>query len=285
MEVSDFKNVRDVGVILPSIYNEFFAEVLEGIENSLQHESYFLMLNCARNDSDREKECVRSLVSRKVSGIIILSPNTKNFDEEFYEDVAKIIPLVFVNASVKIPGASYVENDEEAGAQDAIRYLFNLGHKKILMVSGINSDSYTLKEECFKEMMSNEGVDAESYIVHVEEGNSSETADLVTDILLETIPKTDATAIFCCNDLMAAGALNACKYLDLEVPDDISIIGYDNTAISNIFMPKLTSVDQNMFQLGRTAAQLLIEKIEKGETRRMTFYNTIVERESTGPAK
>ena len=285
MDNSDLENIRDVGVILPSIYNEFFAEVLEGIENCLRHESYFLMLSCTRNDSEYEMKCIRSMVKRKVSGIIILSPNTKNFDEEFYTEIAKETPLVFVNASVKIPGASYVENDEEAGAQDAIQYLFNLGHKKILMVSGKNSDSYTVKEECFIEMMSNEGVDAESYIVRVEEGNTSETADLATDILLETIPKTDATAIFCCNDLMAAGALNACRYLDLKVPDDISVIGYDNTSISNIFMPKLTSVDQNMFQLGRNAAQLLIEKIEKGETKRITFYNTIVERESTGPAK
>lgn len=285
MNDSDRKNIRDIGVILPSIYNEFFAEVLEGIEDYLQHKSCFLMLNCTKNDSEKEMQCIRSMINRKVSGIIILSPNTKNFDEEFYKDVVQIVPLVFVNASVKIPGASYVENDEEAGAQDAIKYLFNLGHKKILMVSGMNADSYTLKEECFKEMMNETGVDAESYIVHVQEGNSSETADLATDILLETIPKTDATAIFCCNDLMAAGALNACKYLELKVPDDISVIGYDNTAISNIFMPKLTSVDQNMFQLGRTAAQLLIEKIETGESKRMTFYNTVVERESTGPAK
>lgn len=281
MTDSDLKNVRDVGVILPSIYNEFFAEVLEGIENCLQHESYFLMLSCAKNNSEREKECVISMVNRKVSGIIILSPNTTDFDEKFYKDVAEKTPLVFVNAAVKIPGASYVENDEAAGAQEAIRYLFSLGHKKILMVSGVHSDSYTVKEKCFEEMMNEIGIDAKNYLVRVEEGNSPETADLTADILLEVLPKTDATAIFCCNDLMAVGALNACKYLELKVPEDISIMGYDNTSIANIFMPKLTSVDQNMFQLGRTAAQLLIEKIETGQTKRQTFYNTVVEREST----
>lgn len=281
MTDSDLKNVRDVGVILPSIYNEFFAEVLEGIENCLQHESYFLMLSCAKNNSEREKECVISMVNRKVSGIIILSPNTTDFDEKFYKDVAEKTPLVFVNAAVKIPGASYVENDEAAGAQEAIRYLFSLGHKKILMVSGVHSDSYNVKEKCFEEMMNEIGIDAKNYLVRVEEGNSPETADLTADILLEVLPKTDATAIFCCNDLMAVGALNACKYLELKVPEDISIMGYDNTSIANIFMPKLTSVDQNMFQLGRTAAQLLIEKIETGQTKRQTFYNTVVEREST----
>ena len=279
------KNIRDIGVILPSIYNEFFAEVLEGIEHCLRHESYFLMLNCARNSAERETECIRAMVNRKVSGIIVLSPNTQDADEEFYRQVVQEIPMVFVNAYFKIPGASYVENDEQAGTQEAIRYLFELGHKKILMVSGINSDSYTIKEETFKEMMKSEGVDGKNYIVNVEEGNSPETADLAADILLETLPKTDATAIFCCNDLMAVGALYACKYLGLRVPEDISVIGYDNTNIANMMMPKLTSVDQNMFQLGRNAAQLLIEKIETGQAKRITFYNTIVERESTGPAK
>lgn len=279
------QNIRDVGVILPSIYNEFFAEVLEGIEHSLRHESYFLMLNCAKNDSEREKECILSMVKRKVSGIIILSPNTKDFDEEFYKEIAEKMPLVFVNCSGKISSASYVENDEEAGTQDAIKYLFDLGHEKILMVSGINADSYTVKENAFKIMMKKKGIAAENYIVNVEGGNSPETADLVADILLDVIPKTDATAIFCCNDLMAVGALNACIYLGLKVPDDISIIGYDNTNIANVVNPKITSVDQNMFQLGRTAAQLLIEKIETGQSKRITFYNTVVERESTGTAK
>lgn len=275
------RNVRDIGVILPSIYNKFFAEVLEGIEHSLRHESYFLMLNCARNNAEREMQCIRTMVNRKVSGIIILSPNTKDFDEAFYREMVQEVPMVFVNAYFKIPGASYVENDEELGTQEAVRYLFNLGHKKILLVSGINSDSYTIKEEAFKEIMKQERTHTESYIVNVEAGNSMETADLTMEILLEEIPKTDATAILCCNDLMAVGALNACKQLNKKVPEDISIIGYDNTAIANIVTPKLTSVDQNMFQLGRNAAKILIEKIETGQSKRITFYNTIVEREST----
>lgn len=279
------RSVKDVGVILPSIYNEFFAEVLEGIEDSLRHEDYFLMLNCTRNNSEREMQCIRAMVNRKVSGIIVLSPNTKDADEEFYREVVQEVPLVFVNASFKIPGASYVENDEATGAQDALRYLLELGHKKILMVSGINADSYTIKEETFKEMMQSEDFDASEYILNIEEGNSSETASLAADILMDILPDMDVTAIFCCNDLMAVGALNACTYLGLRVPEDISIIGYDNTNVANMVIPKLTSVDQNMFQLGRNAAKLLIEKIETGESKRVTFYNSIVERESTGSAK
>ena len=279
------RNVRDIGVILPSIYNKFFAEVLEGIEHSLRHESYFLMLNCARNNAEREMKCIRAMINRKVSGIIMLSPNTQDFDEKFYREMVQEVPMVFVNAYFKIPGASYVENDEELGTQEAIRYLFNLGHRKIIFVRGINSDSYTIKEEAFKDMMKQENLDVKNYIIKVEAGNSIETADLTKEILLEEMPKIDATAILCCNDLMAIGALNACKQLKKKVPEDISIIGYDNTEIANIVTPKLTSIDQNMFQLGRNAAQILIEKIETGQSKRITFYNTIVERESTAIVK
>ena len=279
------RNFMTIGVVVPSVYNLFFAEVLDGIEDYLRNNSYFLLLNCAKNNSDLEMNAVRTMIERKISGIILLSPNTEEVDENFYREAVANIPIVLVNAYNNIPGASYVGNDEELGTQEAIKYLFSLGHKKILFVRGINSDSYTIKEEAFREIMKSENLNATSYIVTIEAGNSMETSDLTTDALLEILPKTDATAIFCCNDLMAVGALNACKLLEKNVPGDISVMGYDNTSIANAITPKLTSVDQNMFELGRNAAQMLIEKIDKGQSKRLTLYNTIVERDSTGPIK
>lgn len=279
------RNFMTIGVVVPSVYNMFFAEVLDGIEDYLRNNSYFLMLNCAKNNSELEVKAIRTMIERKVSGIIVLSPNTQEVDSDFYKEVIQDTPIVFVNAYNYVQGASYVGNDEELGTQEAIRYLFSLGHKKILFVRGVNSDSYEIKEDAFREIMKSENLDAKSYVVTIEGGNSMETAELSIDALLEILPKTDATAIFCCNDLMAVGALNACKLLEKNVPGDISVMGYDNTSIANIVTPKITSVDQNMFQLGRNAAQMLIEKIETGQVKRVTLYNTIVERDSTGPVR
>ena len=271
----------NIGVIVPSVYNMFFAEVLDGIEDYLRRYSYFLMLSCAKSDGEQELNSIRAFVEEKVCGIIVVSPNTQGFNPERYLEAVKDTPLVFVNAHCKIPGASYVSNDEELGALEAIRFLGELGHEKILFVRGENADSYQVKEDAFRSVMSDK-FNVENYIVNIGEGNSLNTADLTTYKLSEILLSTDATAVFCCNDLMAVGAINACHQIGLEVPEDISVIGYDNTSIANYFTPKITSVDQNMFQLGRNAAQVLIEKIKTGKSKRITLYNTIIERESTG---
>lgn len=275
----------NIGVVVPSLYNMYFAEVLNGIEDYLRDMSYFLMLSCAKNEVELEEKCIKALIAQKVMGVIVLSPNTENFNAEFYREVTATVPLVFVNAYKHVPGASYVNNDEKLGIQDAVNYLFSLGHKKILFVRGINSDSYTIKEETFKSMMKSEQLDPQSHIINIEAGNTSDTVELTTDELLKILPDSDFTAILCCNDLMAIGALNACKILGKNVPGDISIMGYDNTIISNFFTPKITSVDQNMSLLGRTAASVLIDRINDNTPKKVLLYNQIVERDSTGPAR
>lgn len=275
----------NIGVIVPSVYNMFFAEVLDGIEDYLRNDSYFLMLSCAKNDVALEEKCIRAMISRKVLGIIVLSPNTQNFDAEFYTEVAAAMPLVFVNAHRHVKGASYVNNDEKLGTQEAINYLFSLGHKKILFVRGINSDSYTIKEEAFREIMLRENLDPQSHIVNIDAGNTIDTSDLTTAELLEILPNSDFTAILCCNDLMAIGALNACKILGKLVPGDISVMGYDNTSIASFFTPKITSVDQNMFQLGHNAARILIDRLNSDTPKKILLYNSIIERDSTGPVR
>lgn len=281
----DAVHSMSIGVIVPGVYNIFFAEVLDGIEDYLRHNSYFLMLSCAKNEVALEAKCIKSMVAAKVSGIIVLSPNTQNFDVDFYRDIAAHLPLVFVNAYRHVPGASYVNNDEKLGTAEAVNYLFSLGHKRILFVRGINSDSYTIKEEAFKDIMASEHLDPASHIVNIDAGNTSDTADLTTAELLDILPDSDFTAILCCNDLMAIGALNACRILGKLVPGDISIMGYDNTSIASFFTPKITSVDQNMFQLGRNAAAVLIDRINDNTPKQVILYNRIVERDSTGPAR
>ncbi len=271
-----------IGVVVPSVYNMFFAEVIDGIEDFLRKLSYSLLLNCAQNDPQLEMNCIKSFVSRSVSGIIIISPNTQGINEDFYKEIVQTVPLVFINGYYHIPGACYVSNDEAMGTEEAVNYLFGLNHQKILFVRGINSDSYEVKEVTYRRIMQSKNLYSENYIVNIGEGNSIHTVDNTADILEKILPSVDVTAIFCCNDLMGVGAVNACKRLNLKIPQDISIMGYDNISVSHFIEPKLTTNDQNMFQLGVNAAELIINKIINGQTKRVTLYNSIIERDSTG---
>ncbi|MBR1396231.1 MAG: LacI family DNA-binding transcriptional regulator [Selenomonadaceae bacterium] len=272
----------NVGVVVPSVYNMFFAEVIDGIEDFLRQGSYSLLLNCAQNNPQQEMNCIKAFMSRNVSGVIVISPNTNGINEEFYKEIAKQISLVFINAYYHIPGACYVTNDEAMGTEEALNYLFNLNHKRILFVRGVNSDSYEIKEITYRRIMKSKGIAADDYIINIGEGNGMNTVDDTAKCLAKTLSYTDATAIFCCNDLMGVGAINACKRLGKLIPQDISIIGYDNISISHFIEPKLTTMDQNMFQLGSNAAELLIDNINTNRSKRVTLYNVLVVRYSTG---
>lgn len=273
-----------IGVVVPGLYNMFFAEVIDGIEESVRKDGFSLLLNCAKNDPQQEMNCIKTLVSRNVSGIIVISPNTANIRESFYADLVKRMPLVFINGYHRIANVSYVQNDEKLGTLQALEYLQGLGHRRILFVRGANSDSYAIKEETYRRFMAEEDRLDEALLVNVGEGNGVETVDSTMERLLEVIPKSQPTAIFCCNDLMATGALNACKRLQLRIPEDISVIGYDNISLSRLVEPKLTTMDQNMFQLGSNAASLLVEKIRGGKSKRVTLDNVLIIRDSTGNA-
>ncbi|KHD13482.1 LacI family DNA-binding transcriptional regulator [Clostridium butyricum] len=269
-----------IGVVVPSINNMFFTELVYGIENELKTNSLSIILACTNGDSDEEQKCVNNLISRNVSGIIVAGPGTENIKAKFYDNISHKIPLVFINSEYMDSNISYVSNDEASGAKIALKYLLDNNHKDILFVRGKDSYSYDIKEKIYKEIMA-KNFDS-SKIINIGNGNTSDTVDNTMNIFLDILNNSSSTAVFACNDLMAVGVLNACKKLGIKVPNEISIIGYDNIPLSKFVEPKLTTMDQNMFFLGANAAQLLVEKIDCDNkfSKRIILNNSLVERET-----
>ncbi|WP_428817385.1 LacI family DNA-binding transcriptional regulator [Clostridium butyricum] len=269
-----------IGVVVPSINNMFFTELVYGIENELKTNFLSIILACTNGDSDEEQKCVNNLISRNVSGIIVAGPGTENIKAKFYDNISHKIPLVFINSEYMDSNISYVANDEASGAKIALKYLLDNNHKDILFVKGKDSYSYDIKEKIYKEIMA-KNFDS-SKIINIGNGNTSDTVDNTMNIFLDILNNRSSTAVFACNDLMAVGVLNACKKLGIKVPNEISIIGYDNIPLSKFVEPKLTTMDQNMFFLGANAAQLLVEKIncDNKFSKRIILNNSLVERET-----
>jgi Transcriptional regulators len=276
------KKSATIGVVVPSINNMFFPEVITGIETSLKLNSLSLVLACSNNDSEEEKLCVNNLLSRNVSGIIVIDPNSENVESKFYHSISKQTPVVFVNGPSVSSNISSVINDEAMGANMALSHLLENNHKDILFVRGKDSYSYDVKEKVYKSTMEKLNSFNPKNIINIGNGNSSETVDNTVNIFLDVLKKSSATAVFACNDLMAVGVLNACKKLNLDVPKDLSIIGFDNIDLSKFVEPKLTTIDQNMFLLGTNAATLLLEKIEfdNSYSKRIILINSLIERDT-----
>lgn len=276
------KRTSMLGVIVPGITNLFFPTIVEAIEECTKKEGYNISLCNTGGDFKEEKDVIRHLISRQVDGIIVIDPRFENIKNGFYEEISKAIPTLIVNGSPFGSRCNFVSYDEEIGTYEAFEYLLQLGHKKIAFVRGHKSFSYDIKEKIYKEVLQKNNLTYEN-IIDVGKGNSSEVVEK-TQVLLEQILVEDnsPTAVFACNDLMAVGVINACNNLGIKVPESVSVIGFDNTVLANISNPKLTSVDQNMKEIGHRAAIELLNIIENGsQSRRKIILDTkLVIRES-----
>jgi LacI family transcriptional regulator len=259
------QNTKTIGVIVPSINNLFFSTVIKAIEYDLRINGYSIYLCDTDDNAHEEIKYINSLMGRQVDGIIVIDPKTENMKNGFYEEVTKDIPLVAINGYNEGVDCNFVINDEASGARQAMEHLLGLGHKNIIFVRGKESYSYDIKEKVYNKFMEENKLIDMKKTVNIGEGNSYKTVDGTMNIMSKVLSiAKPPIAVFACNDLMALGVLNACKIMKLDVPKDVSIIGFDNIYISSIVEPKLTTVDQNMYLLGQNASKMLLDIIENG---------------------
>lgn len=276
------KKTSMIGVIVPGITNLFFSTIVEAIEEITKKQGYNITLCNSGGDYKEEKEVIRELVSRQIDGIIVIDPRYENIQGDFYNDLSKTLPAVIISGSTAGAKCNFVSYDEEVGTHEAFEYLISLGHERIAFIRGQKSLSYDIKEAIYKSLMGKNATKYEN-IIDVGKGNSIEvvlrTQDEIEKVLCQ---ENRPTAFFACNDLMAVGAINACTKLNIKVPQEVSIIGFDNTILSSISHPKLTSVDLNMKEIGRRSAEELLHIIDNGiEGRRKVILDTkLIIRES-----
>jgi LacI family transcriptional regulator len=282
------QNTKTIGILVPSINNIFFPTVIKAIEHNLRINGYSIYLCDTDDDATEEINYIKSLMGRQVDGIIVIDPKTENMKDGYYEAVSNDIPLVLINGYNNNINCNFVLNDEVSGARQAMRYLLELGHKNIIFVRGRESYSYDIKEDVYNKFMEENNLTLLKNIIDIGEGNSYKTVDGTMDIMSNELKRLKAPlAIFACNDLMALGAMNACKIMKFDVPKDISIVGFDNSYISSMVEPKITTVDQNMYLLGENAAKMLLELINNGneKARRVKLKTQLIIRNSCSTAR
>lgn len=251
-----------IGVLVPSITNLFFPSIVESLSNLLKLHGYTISLSTTGGDPSVEKESIQSMLSRQVDGIIAIDPTSENLKNAYFSTLGKSIPTIIVNGYPEAFSCNHIYYDETIGFMEALEYLYELGHRKIAFIKGDNSLSYDMKETLYYEFLQNKSLPYSS-VINIGDGNSITTVEHTTTIIHSYLTKKiQPTAFFACNDLMAIGALNACNSLSLLVPSDISIIGFDNTILSDISTPRLTTVDQHMVSVGNGAATTILEIIK-----------------------
>ena len=257
------KRTSTIGIVVPGITNLFFPTIVECIGKYIENFGYSLYLSSTSGDCYCEEKLIDSMISKQVDGIIVIDPALENLKSGFYNKISEIIPTVIINASAQMSKCNFVCYNEEVGAKEAFSYLLELGHKRIAFIRGNKSLSYDIKEKIYTDMLKEKGFEYKK-ILNVGEGNSIEVVEK-SQKGIELLLSSDnpPTAIFACNDLMAVGVINTCGKLKIKIPEELSIVGFDNTLLSEITNPKLTSVDQNIKDIAYRAADELIDIIEK----------------------
>lgn len=281
------KKTSMIGVIVPGITNLFFPTIVEAIEEHIKEKGYSISLSNTEGDAAHERELIDRIVSRQVDGIIVIDPRLENLKSGFYDGITKSVPLIIINGAPSGSKCSFVSYDEEVGTREAFDYLVELGHKKIAFVRGHKSFSYDIKERIYREVLEAQSLDYHR-VINVGRGNSIEVVENTENMIDSIFSKEERpTAVFACNDLMAVGVLNASSRLGIKVPEELSVIGCDNTLIANISNPKLTSVDLDMKEIGARAAEELIGIIDNSERNRSKIImdTKLVIRDSCTKAK
>ncbi len=282
----NMRHSSSVGVVMPGFQDHFYSEALDVIEKSLREKAYTVLVACSQNHPDQEMACIRDLIGRNVSGIIDVCPSAENFGRNAYDAVTKRAPIVFLNNRIELPHTSCIASDEQKGTMDALSHLLWQGHQRILFVRGNMQSEDLLKEEAYKSLMTEVGVFNEKYILSIDGGANAEMVGSTTKTMVEYLRGSDVTGIFCCNDFIGLGVLNACRKMGKRVPRDISVIGFGNLSVYQFAQPLLTTIDPHMAEFGKTAVKLLLELMDsEAEGKRVVIETSLIERESTGPCK
>ncbi|AXI30825.1 LacI family transcriptional regulator [Priestia megaterium] len=266
------------GISRESVKDNFTFEVLCGVNERASTLGYDLILFNTNTMMQREKTYTQLCRERRVDGAII--QGIKKEDPYLKEVVESDIPCVLVDIPVHSNSVGYVTTDNALGAKKAVKHLASLGHKHIGMING-HEDAFVSQERLngYRGALKECGLSFRSE--WVVSGNFEEKkAEKAARELINR--HKEITAIFCASDLMALGALKACKELGLHVPKEMSIVGYDNIVLASYSSPNLTTVGQEVYEIGYEAADLLIEMLEGKETNMKRYLDTkLIIREST----
>lgn len=274
-----------IGIILPDITNPFFPEVFSGAENMARDNGYTLFLCDTEGDYERETQYLNVLREKQVDGIIFIGGriNLAKCDPTLAAEVVEVnrrIPVILVNGD--LPGSLLhrVYTDEVEGARLAVQHLIDYGHRHIAFLGGMMETETTLqKVKMFSLVMRQNGLEVPKEWVLNGSFSIQSGKALMKQLLSED---HKPSAVFCVNDFTAIGAYKAVSELGLRIPEDISIVGFDDTPLASSIIPELTTISQKSTELGRLAVVKLHQLILKENINRETVLQPeLIVREST----
>lgn len=260
-------SLKSVGLIVPDCTNAFFAEVARAIDRVCFSLGYNIILCNTDNNAQQQSYYIDMLISKRVDGIIFIS--TDETDDDVQKCREASVPVVIVDRDVHYDSVDTIIVNNELGGYEAASYLISLGFDRIACIAGpANISSSVQRVAGYRRALSEHGIAVPDRYVY--SGNFHYTGGKDAFIHFRTLDAMPQ-AVFACNDMMAIGFIHTALDSGLSVPSDISIIGFDNTELSGVMSPLLTTVAQPIEEIAEIATKQLLEKIESGNGKVMSI--------------
>jgi LacI family transcriptional regulator len=273
------KKTNSIGLIISDIVNPFFSEIAWSIEYLSFVEKYSLFLCSTNGNEEKEIFYINQLSERQVDGIILISPQISTSYLKILEE--RNIPVVLVDNESPGCDVDVIRVDNYRGGKIATEHLVSLGHKKIACITGpfTENPSYD-RVRGYKDVLNEHGIEVDEDLIIA--GNFDVISGVQSaDLLLEKEERP--TAIFACNDLMAIGVVQSAAAHKIRVPQDLSVVGFDDITLARYIVPPLTTVKQPMREIGEQALKCIMEIIKNPNKtcRTITLNVRLEERQST----
>ncbi len=270
------KRTCTIGVIVPDISNEFFPEILKGIDHVAHENGYNIFLCNTNNDSALEKECITMLVSKDVDGIVFIGTADSQILQ--YSDIT--VPIVLVDRKMGDTYTSIV-TDNYRGGYMATRHLIECGHKNIVFLGGsLTIPNFNERIDGYRDALEEAGIAYTKENVKVCDCSISGGYHAVIELLCQN---RKPEAVFAAGDRIALGAMRAFRDKGYRVPEDVAVMGFDDIAPASHTIPSLSTISQPKFDMGKTAAQKLLWQILNKEkiVEHIVLEPALVVRETT----
>ncbi|MCG9630352.1 MULTISPECIES: substrate-binding domain-containing protein [Vibrio] len=267
------KQTKTVGMLVTTSTNPFFGEVVKGVERRCYEKGYNLILCNTEGDSERMKSSIDTLLQKRVDGLMLMCSTLEGEHLDVFERYPEL-PVVVMDWGPMLFASDKIQDNSHQGGYMATQHLIDNGHTEIGCITGpLHRNQASSRYEGFKQAMS--------------EANIEVRADWIVESNFECDGGFDAfqtlksrgrlpSALFVCNDMMAMGVIHAATQDGLRVPQDLSLIGYDDIHLSKYMTPALTTIHQPKHRLGKAAVDTLLSRLESPEV-----YPQVVELEPT----
>jgi DNA-binding LacI/PurR family transcriptional regulator len=270
---------QTVGVLLNDLHNPFFAEIANGIEDLASSVGYRVLIITGGRKQRRERAMLDALLEYRTDGIILVSPRMGASE---ITKALRELPAVMVGRTLRNAQIDAVMTDESQGSHLAVEHLVELGHERIVHIDGGAGAGAAPRRAGYMRAMREAGLEKLAAVVP---GDFNEQAGARGAERIIRGHGKPPTAVFAANDLVAVGAIDRLEQEGIRIPEDMSVVGYDNIFVAGLRHLSITTVNQPRHAMGRDALELLLERVDGREQRAVRLHEpALVVRATSGPA-